>query len=168
MYPTFISTCVFYSCSLLCLYPTYNCPTGDRFAGTWRTTIPRAGLLMLCLFSFSVLACVTLGFCEIFSNMWWSRARLMLQPYFSVHYGTLPPIWSLINILNQCLRLIVFFKFVSYTNGELNIIESRQLQSTVALLGLTKPLWSLFVTHFPATISKFVHCENEIYLKKME
>ncbi|XP_072252520.1 uncharacterized protein [Leuresthes tenuis] len=63
-----------------------------RFAGTWRTTIPRAGLLLLCLFCFSVLACVALGCCEIFSNMWWSRARLMLQPYFSVHYGTLPPI----------------------------------------------------------------------------
>ncbi|KAM4555644.1 uncharacterized protein PAE49_014618 isoform 2-T4 [Odontesthes bonariensis] len=63
-----------------------------RFEGTLTTTIPRAGQLMLCIVSLSVLACVALGSCEIFYNMWWSRARLMLQPYFSVHYGTLPPI----------------------------------------------------------------------------
>ncbi|KAM9741479.1 uncharacterized protein ACNS7B_012564 [Menidia menidia] len=75
---------------------TESCATGDRCPEALKIPVLRAGLLMLCLFSFYVLACLALGCCtgdsEFFSSILWSSARLKLQPYLSVHYGTLPPI----------------------------------------------------------------------------
>ncbi|XP_029297735.1 uncharacterized protein LOC115014805 isoform X4 [Cottoperca gobio] len=66
-----------------------------RCAGTLETAIQRAGLFLLSVFILTVLAFVTSGSCtgNFFSiNTLWSGARLMLQPYCSVHYGALPPI----------------------------------------------------------------------------
>ncbi|XP_051275503.1 protein Daple-like isoform X1 [Dicentrarchus labrax] len=68
-----------------------------RCAGNLETAFQRAGLLMLFLFVLTVLAFVASGSCAgnsgFFSmNTLWSSARLMLQPYCTVHYGALPPI----------------------------------------------------------------------------
>ncbi|XP_041846804.1 centrosomal protein of 290 kDa-like isoform X2 [Melanotaenia boesemani] len=66
-----------------------------RSAGTLKTAVQRAGLFVLCIFSLFVLAYVAVGCCagnfDLFSNILWSSARLMLQPCFSVHYRALPP-----------------------------------------------------------------------------
>ncbi|KAM7389837.1 hypothetical protein PAMP_023791 [Pampus punctatissimus] len=64
-------------------------------AGTLETAVQKAGLFVLCILTLTVLAFVASGSCagDFFSiNTFWSGARLMLQPYCSVHYGALPPI----------------------------------------------------------------------------
>ncbi|XP_040903629.1 uncharacterized protein LOC121188122 [Toxotes jaculatrix] len=68
-----------------------------RCAGVLETAIQRAGLFTMCIFFLVVLAFVasgsSVGNCDLFSiNTLWTGARVMLQPYCSVHYGALPPI----------------------------------------------------------------------------
>ncbi|XP_030594420.1 uncharacterized protein LOC115786422 isoform X2 [Archocentrus centrarchus] len=68
-----------------------------RCAGTVEAAVHRAGFFMLGIFILMVLAFVAsgniAGKSDLFSiNTLWSRMRLMLHPYFSVHYGALPPI----------------------------------------------------------------------------
>ncbi|KAM7417560.1 hypothetical protein PAMA_017276 [Pampus argenteus] len=70
-------------------------PQTKRCAGTLETAVQKAGLFVLCILTLAVLAFVASGSCvgDFFSiNTFWSGARLMLQPYCSVHYGALPPI----------------------------------------------------------------------------
>lgn len=61
------------------------------------TAIHKVGLFILCIFLFTIFACVASGSCtekyELFSiRTLWRGVRLMLQPYFRVHYGALPPV----------------------------------------------------------------------------
>ena len=63
---------------------------------TLETAVQRAGLFLLFIFFLIVLGFVASGSFRgnFFSiNALWSGTRLM-QPYYSVHYGALPPIWS--------------------------------------------------------------------------
>ncbi|KAK5864723.1 hypothetical protein PBY51_015942 [Eleginops maclovinus] len=66
-----------------------------RWARTFETAFQRAGLFLLFIFFLTVLGFVASGSLtgNVFSiNTLWSGTRLMLQPYYSVHYGALPPI----------------------------------------------------------------------------
>ncbi|XP_044061146.1 GRIP1-associated protein 1-like isoform X1 [Siniperca chuatsi] len=72
-----------------------QCLTVDLQTKRCAGILERAGLFMLLIFILTVLALVASGSCagNLFSiNTLWSGARLMLQPYCSVHYGALPPI----------------------------------------------------------------------------
>ncbi|XP_065815131.1 protein KASH5-like [Labrus bergylta] len=65
------------------------------YTGTLGTSLQRAGLFLLFVFMLIFLVFVASGsragnFFSI--NTLWSGARLILQPYCSVHYGALPPI----------------------------------------------------------------------------
>ncbi|XP_034067740.1 reticulocyte-binding protein 2 homolog a-like [Gymnodraco acuticeps] len=66
-----------------------------RWAGTLETAVQIAGLFLLFIFFLIVLGFLASGSFRgnFFSiNTLWSGTRLMLQPYYSVHYGALPPI----------------------------------------------------------------------------
>ncbi|XP_026187024.1 BICD family-like cargo adapter 1 [Mastacembelus armatus] len=68
-----------------------------RRTGTLETAFQKAGLFIRCILIFTLLAFVaSRGFvrnCDFFSiNTLWTNARLMLQPYCSVHYSTSPPV----------------------------------------------------------------------------
>ncbi|XP_013861682.1 kinectin [Austrofundulus limnaeus] len=80
---------------------TENCKTksgslsSSRFACTLETAIYGARLFMQCIFTFSFIVLIVLGCCagDLLSiSTLRSSARLMLQPYFSLHYDALPPI----------------------------------------------------------------------------
>ncbi|XP_019935377.2 myosin heavy chain, embryonic smooth muscle isoform-like isoform X2 [Paralichthys olivaceus] len=62
-----------------------------RWSGISQTAIQRAGLFMMCVLLLLVLAFVTSGNSDLFSTFW-NGARVILQPYCSVHYGGLPPV----------------------------------------------------------------------------
>ncbi|XP_024865885.1 coiled-coil domain-containing protein 14-like [Kryptolebias marmoratus] len=78
--------------------PTENCQTKSGGGGSARTpgaAAYRARLLVLCVFALFVLILTVLGCCagDLFPvRALRSSARLMLQPYFGVHYDALPPI----------------------------------------------------------------------------
>lgn len=68
-----------------------------RCASVSGTDIIRFGLYLLCIAIISLFAFVVSGIYarnpELFTvNTLWKVARLVLQPYCSVHYGALPPI----------------------------------------------------------------------------
>ncbi|XP_049442511.1 microtubule-associated tumor suppressor 1 homolog isoform X1 [Epinephelus fuscoguttatus] len=66
-----------------------------RCAGILETALQTAEVFLLSVIALTVLAFVASGSCSgnFFPiNKLWSGARLMLQPYCSVHYGALPPV----------------------------------------------------------------------------
>ncbi|XP_033488549.1 uncharacterized protein LOC117260638 isoform X2 [Epinephelus lanceolatus] len=66
-----------------------------RCAGILETALQTAEVFLLSVVVLTVLAFVASGSCSgnFFPiNKLWSGARLMLQPYCSVHYGALPPV----------------------------------------------------------------------------
>lgn len=65
-------------------------PPCPRCVGVLQTAVQRVGVFLLIIFILIILALVAVGSCAQHFDF---LALLMLQPYCSVHYGTLPPIW---------------------------------------------------------------------------
>lgn len=70
-----------------------------RWTGTVEPAVQRARLFIMCVSVLLVLGFVatgiSLGDCNLFSiKTFWTGARVTLQPYCSVHYGDMPPLWS--------------------------------------------------------------------------
>ncbi|KAL6117564.1 uncharacterized protein ACO6RY_15321 [Pungitius sinensis] len=65
----------------------------ERGAGLLVTGVQRAGLFLVSVVVFTLLAFVASGSCTGNTiNTLWSSASLILQPYCNVYYGALPPI----------------------------------------------------------------------------
>lgn len=65
-------------------------PPCPRCVGVLQTVVQRVGVFLLLIFILIILALVAVGSCAQHFDF---LALLMLQPYCSVHYGLLPPIW---------------------------------------------------------------------------
>ncbi|XP_029020849.1 centrosomal protein cep290-like isoform X3 [Betta splendens] len=70
---------------------------GKRCAGLLRTGVIKAGLFLLSIIIITLIAFVASWISATNSDLFtintlWKVARLILQPYCSVHYGALPPI----------------------------------------------------------------------------
>lgn len=93
---TVFQFCITFPSDLFCAFANHL-PSGSRFAKTLKTAIYGAKLFMMCVFACSFVFLMVLGCCavDLFSICaLHSSARLMSQPYFSVHYSALPPLWS--------------------------------------------------------------------------
>lgn len=94
--------CIWFFC--LVSYHNDLLSSSCRFACTVGTVVYGARLFLQCFFMFSFIVLIVVGCCAghllSISNMQ-NTARLMLQPYFSLHYDALPPVWLHANVLLQ-------------------------------------------------------------------